>query len=144
MKRFQFSLESVLRYRREIEEEWEIKLARVNGEYNRILQEIERNRSAERSALEGCSRAVGEEARSWGVYRLRLEGTLRQLEMALAAKERELERIRKKYRDVSRDRKVVSRLKEKKQGEYKNYVIREEIKAIDGVSAVRHLAGEGD
>ncbi|MDC7224041.1 MAG: flagellar export protein FliJ [Spirochaetales bacterium] len=141
MKSFQFSLEKVLEYRRDIEEEWEIRLAQINGEYNRILrdrEEIDRNA---RQALEGCSHAQGAEAHSWGLYRLRLESQKTQLNRALAAKEAERDRIRQKFLEASRDRKIISRLKEKKMQEYKKYLNKEEIKRLDDLSAAK-AAGE--
>ncbi|MBN2625475.1 MAG: flagellar export protein FliJ [Spirochaetales bacterium] len=142
MKSFRFSLESVLEYRREIEEEWEIRLARVNGEYNRILLDIEENDRHSREALDGSSLAVGgTEAHSWGMYRWRLESQKVQLLRALAAKEEEQSRIRRKFLEVTRDRKIISRLKEKKMEEYKKYLIKEEIKRLDDLTAAKS-AGE--
>ncbi|MDC7220162.1 MAG: flagellar export protein FliJ [Spirochaetales bacterium] len=143
MKSFQFSLEKVLEYRRDIEEEWEIRLGQVNGEYNRILMDIEGIDRNARQALEGCSHALGQDAHSWGMYRLRLESQKSQLQHALAAKEEERTRIRKKFLEVSRDRKVISRLKEKKMAEYKKYLMKEEIKRLDDISAAK-AAGEAE
>ena len=137
MKPFQFSLESVLMYRREIEEEWEIKLARINGELNNIDHEIKKTSGEEQKALEGCSLASGPEAHSWGVYRWRLESRKIQLKLAFSAKEVERNRIRKRFLEVSRDRKVLTKLKERKQSEYKKYKNREEIKRIDDLSAAK-------
>jgi flagellar protein FliJ len=143
MKSFRFSLESVLEYRREIEEEWEIRLARVNGEYNRILLDIEENDRYSRDALDGSSLAAGgTEAHSWGLYRWRLESQKVQLLRALAAKEEERSRIRRRFLEVTRDRKIISRLKEKKMEEYKKYLVKEEIKRLDDLTAAKS-AGEG-
>jgi flagellar FliJ protein len=142
MKPFRFSLDSVLEFRREIEEQWEIKLARANGEYNQLALEIERISGEEREALEGCSHSTGSDTHSWGVYRWRLESTKNQLKLALAAKDVERSRIRSKFVEVSRDRKVLSKLKDRKLGEYRKYKNREEIKRLDDISAAK-MAGEG-
>ena len=137
MKSFQFSLEKVLEYRRDIEEEWEIQLGRVNGEYNKILADIEEIDRCARSALDGMSAAPGEETHAWGLYRWRLESRKTQLLSALAAKEVERTRIRNKFLEASRDRKIISRLKEKKLEEYKKYLNKEEIKRLDDLSAAK-------
>jgi flagellar FliJ protein len=79
---------------------------------------------------------------SWGVYRWRLESTKNQLKLALAAKDVERSRIRSKFVEVSRDRKVLSKLKDRKLGEYRKYKNREEIKRLDDISAAK-MAGEG-
>ena len=141
MKSFQFSLEKVLEYRRDIEEEWEIQLGRVNGEYNRILLDIEEIDRNSRQALDGCAHARGADAHSWGLYRWRLESSRIQLQRALAAKEVELDRVRRKFLDASRDRKIISRLREKKMDEYRKYLNKEEIKRLDDLSAAK-AAGE--
>ncbi len=140
MKSFRFSLESVLEYRRDIEEEWEIRLAKVNGEYNRIALDIERVDRDARDALDGGSRAAGgEEAHAWGLYRWRLESQRLQLTRALAAKDEERARIRKRFLEATRDRKIISRLKEKKMEEYRKYLIKEEIKRLDDLSASKSV-----
>jgi flagellar protein FliJ len=137
MKSFQFSLEKVLEYRREIEEEWEIKLGQVNGEYNRILMDMEGVDQSAQEALAGCAAASGEEVHSWGLYRWRLESQKIQMGRTLAAKEEERNRIRKKFLEASRDRKIISRLKEKKMQEYKKYLNKEEMKRLDDLSAAK-------
>ena len=141
MKSFRFSLEKVLEYRRDIEEEWEIQLARVNGEYNKILADISVIDLDARSALDGSSAASGEDAHKWGLYRWRLESRKSQLLSSLAAKEVEKERIRKKFLEATRDRKIISRLKDKKLEEYRKYLNKEEIKRLDDLSAAK-AAGE--
>lgn len=137
MRSFQFTLESVLEYRKEIENEWEIKLGKINGECNSIVNRIDQITQDAHKALEGCSHASGQEAHSWGVYRWRLESQKVQLNRELTAKEEERNRIRARFLQASRDRKVLSKLRERKMAEYKKYQNRQEIIRLDELSAAK-------
>ncbi len=147
MRRFQFRLERFLELRRWKEREWELKLARALGEClvieNRIREigeEIGSSRLAQfseggRIDVEGMAR------RELYVQRLALERERAQV--TLEEKRREMEKVRARYLEASRERKVLDKLKERQSGEYYDRMLDEEYKAVDDMnsSAAARTAG---
>ncbi|HET6452615.1 MAG TPA: flagellar FliJ family protein, partial [Spirochaetia bacterium] len=115
MRRFQFRLERFLELRRWKEREWELKLARAQGECllleNRI-REIGEEIGASRLAQFSDGRRVDVELmarRELFVQRLAVERERAQV--TLVEKRREMEKVRTGYLEASRDRKVLDKLK---------------------------------
>ena len=151
MRRFQFRLERFLELRRWKEREWEIKLARALGECllieNRIReigQEIGSSRLADytegsRVDIEAMMR------RDQFVQRLAVERERAQV--TLEEKRREMEKVRARYLEVSRDRKVLDKLREKREREYYERQIDDEYRAVDDMNtsaAAVAMEGEGE
>ncbi len=144
MRRFQFRLERFLDLRRWKEREWEIALAKALGEC--LLLE---NRIAEIGQLIGSSRLsvftdgarVDVEAmarRELYVQRLAVERTRTQV--TLEEKRREMEKVRAKYLEASKERKVLDKLKERKSEEYYDRQRDEEFKAVDDMNSAAAVA----
>ncbi|MDR1108841.1 MAG: flagellar export protein FliJ [Spirochaetaceae bacterium] len=136
MKRFRFSLEKVLALRAHREQETEIELGKAVGALSLIEQKIE--------VLAGERFRAGEErfAPEYGLadilthdlYIRRLDDTRDRLLNEAAAAELKVEEARDEYREASRDRKVLDKLKEKRRREYHKAREDEDIKTIDDIS----------
>ena len=134
MKSFRFSLESVLEYRREIEQEWELKLGAAVGECNRLELGIESLEREELDALDQREFGDSFQVLSWGNYCYRLRQNRDRLKERLAGARKKMEEVRKGYLEASRNRKALDKLKEKRQKEYKKSLLKEEIfKPWDGL-----------
>ncbi|MGA2977450.1 MAG: flagellar export protein FliJ [Spirochaetia bacterium] len=138
MRRFQFRLERFLELRRWKEREWEIALAKILGEC--LLLE---NRIAEITAEIGLSRlSVFIDGRRIDVeamarrelYVQRLVRERERAQAMLVEKRKELEKVRAKYLEASKERKVLDKLKERRAGEYYERQLDEEYKSIDDMN----------
>jgi len=148
MRRFQFRLERFLELRRWKEREWELKLARALGEcllleqrIRQIGEEIGASRLAQftegrRVDVQGMAR------RELYVQRLAMERERAQV--TLEEKRREMEKVRARYLEASRERKVLDKLKERRSGEYYERQRDEEYRTVDDMNnsaAARTPAG---
>ncbi|MDR2211056.1 MAG: flagellar export protein FliJ [Spirochaetaceae bacterium] len=137
MKRFNFELEKILKLRLNREQETEVELGKAVGALSALELRI-------RKTAEEKSRATGnrfakehgiEEIRSYDLYILRLDQTRDALLQAAAKAELAVEEARNVYMEASRDRKIIDKLKERRQREYRRAVLQEEIKMIDDISS---------
>ncbi|MDR2313918.1 MAG: flagellar export protein FliJ [Spirochaetaceae bacterium] len=137
MKRFNFELEKILKLRLNREQETEVELGRAVGALSALELRI-------KTAAEEKTRAAGNrfakdhgaaEIRSYDLYILRLDQTRNALLEAAAKAELTVEEARKVYLEASRDRKIIDKLKERRQKEYRKTALREEIKMIDDISS---------
>lgn len=135
MKAFQFSLENVLQYRLEQEKEWEVKLGAAVGACNRLEQNIREIQDEEKQSLEERHLEDAASARAWGLYRTRLRQNQDRCYKELEKAKKEMEKVREGYLDASRKRKSLDKLKEKKQKEYQKYLLQEEHKMMDQLTA---------
>ena len=137
MKPFSFSLEKVLSLRKYREDVAKIELGRAIG----ILADLENRLLAlaeERARAAAAQFSPGNSAaqiQQYMYYLLRLDNTKEQLlrEAALAAQK--VEEARELFIEASRERKVLDKLKEKRQKEYRKEFFAEEIKILDDISA---------
>ena len=147
MKRFVFKLEKVLRLREYREQEAKLELGRAVSILSAL--ELQINNIALERAAAAQSRFSAKmdftEMRSMDLYILRLEQTKEALLQKAAMAELEVEKARNIYLEASRDRKVISKLKERQELEYRRVMNLEEIKMIDdissGLAARRAVAG---
>jgi flagellar FliJ protein len=138
MRRFQFRLERFLDLRRWKEREWELKLARALGECllleNRI-REIGEQIGASRLTQFSEGRRVDVQAmarRELFVQRLAAERDRAQV--TLEEKRREMEKVRARYLEASKERKVLDKLKERRSGEYYDRQLDEEYRTVDDLN----------
>jgi flagellar FliJ protein len=151
MRRFQFRLERFLDLRRWKEREWEIALAKILGEcllLEKRITEIGEQIAASRLAafvdgtridIEGMTRRE--------LYVLRLARERERTTSTLVERRLELEKVRAKYLEASKERKVLDKLKERRGDEYYERQLDEEFKAIDDMntsSAARNSVVAGD
>ena len=136
MKPFVFNLEKVLELRKYREDEAKIELGRAIG----ILAELEtrllslgqeRARAAEAQFRPGNSAAL---IQQYMFYLLRLDNTKEQLLKEAALAELKVEEARNAFLEASRDRKVLDKLREKRQKEYQKEMFAAEAKVLDDIS----------
>jgi flagellar FliJ protein len=138
MRRFQFRLERFLDLRRWKEREWEIALAKVLGECllleNRITEigvEIGTSRLA---AFTDGTRVDVEAMGRRELYVQRLSRERERAAAALEVKRAEMEKVRAKYLEASKARKVLDKLKDRRAGEYYKHQRDEEFKTVDDLN----------
>ena len=125
MRKFQFRLERFLDIRKYKEREWELKLAAITGVCISIRNRIEENLkkiviSMKQRAMHSDSIDI-ENFLAYENFIVRLDHEISALQEELAIKELEREKIQDSYLIASRERKVLEKLKEKKEIEfYKN------------------------
>lgn len=137
MKKFSFNLEKVLRLREYNEQETRLELGRAVSalseiENNITLVAAERFRSA---ALQFESTNTAKEIYQYSLYLSRLDSMKEKLIKEAAAAELKVEEARSIYIEASRERKVLDKLKEKKEAEYKRNFYKEETKTLDDVAS---------
>lgn len=138
MRRFQFRLERFLELRRWKEREWEIALAKVLGEcllLEKRIEEIAREVSA--SMLSAFVAGVQIDVRGMArreLYLQRLAHERERTQAALVEGRREMEKVRAKYLEAAKERKVLDKLKERRSEEYYAHQLDEEYKGIDDMN----------
>ncbi|MDC7228574.1 MAG: flagellar FliJ family protein [Spirochaetales bacterium] len=139
MKKFQFNLQRLLNLREHEEHEWEIKLGQAVTECVRIEGEI-KNRTSEidrvlrtRGAVDGRE----DQLLAMELYKRRMKFELIELGDELKRAESKRDEIRGDFLEVSRNRKVLSRLKEKREAEYYKDQLKKEHDQIDEINNAR-------
>ena len=137
MKAFTFSLQKILNLRKFHEDEARIELGRAIGILTDLENRIhslgrERARAAAAQFSPGNNAAV---IQQYMFYLLRLDNTKEQLLKEAAMAELKVEEARNTFLEASRERKVLDKIKEKKQKEYRKLMLTEETKAMDDISA---------
>ncbi|MGD0723972.1 MAG: flagellar export protein FliJ [Spirochaetia bacterium] len=138
MRRFQFRLERFLELRRWKEREWEIALAKVLGQcllLERRIEEIAKEIAA--SMLSAFVAGVQIDVRGMArreLYLQRLARERARTQAALVEGRKELEKVRAKYLDAAKERKVLDKLKERRSEEYYAHQLDEEYKSIDDMN----------
>jgi flagellar FliJ protein len=135
MKAFAFNLEKVLDLREFREDEARIELGRAVG----VLAETEnriRAAAEERARAAAAQFGPGNDAatmRQYMLYLLRLDGLRERLLEEAAAAELKVEEAREAYLEASRERKVLEKLREKRQKERRRETLSEETKTLDDI-----------
>ncbi len=147
MRRFQFRLERFLELRRWKEREWEIALAKVLGEcllLEKRIEEIAKEVSA--SMLSAFVAGVQIDVRGMArreLYLQRLAHERERTQAALVEGRKELEKVRAKYLDAAKERKVLDKLKDRRSEEYYAHQLDEEYKSIDDMNTSSRDAARG-
>ena len=142
MKSFTFSLEKVLNLRKFREDEAKIELGRATG----LLAELEgkiRGLAGERARAAANQFNPENNAamiQQYTYYLLRLDNTREQLFKEAALAELKVEEARTLFLEASRERKVLDKLKEKRQNEYRKEMFAEETKALDDIASASRQA----
>jgi flagellar protein FliJ len=141
MRRFQFRLERFLELRRWKEREWELALAKILGEcllLEKRIAEVAEEIAASLLAVFVSGTRIDIEAmarRELYVQRLAVE---RERKRATLVERRvELERVRAKYLEAAKERKVLDKLKERQRGDYYEHQKDEDFKSIDDMNTSR-------
>ena len=134
MRRFDFKLEKILKLRENREQEKEIELGKAVGFLSALELRIKNIAFEKAEAAKNRYSGGLNEIRSYEFYILRLDQTKDALLEAAAKAELEVEKAREVYLEASRDRKIISKLKERQEKEYRRMINLEEIKTIDDLS----------
>jgi flagellar FliJ protein len=138
MKKFKFRLERLLRLRRHVERDWELRLAEAAGRCSRVenyIQECMQEKEAcplfpQGNELLSAAGILQNEA-----YHYRLTQQIGEAEELLAQENQRREEINAAYIAASRERKVIEKLREKQSREYYKAGFREEGKILDEVAS---------
>ncbi|GHV86685.1 flagellar protein FliJ [Spirochaetia bacterium] len=146
MRRFKFKLQKILKLREDRERETELELGKAVGALSALELKI-------RKVAEEKVKAAGNrfntannlnQMQSYDFYILRLDQTKDLLLEAAAKAEFVVEEARKVYLEASRDRKIIDKLRERREKEYRHTMKLEEIAVIDDISsgtAARKMIG---
>ncbi|HEX30460.1 TPA: flagellar export protein FliJ [Candidatus Poribacteria bacterium] len=140
MRRFNFRLEGILRYRNMIEEQRKMDLARETSLYERALRSLVEVQEKiadveEKLARKSAKGLTGAEARIHLRYLSFLKEIERERQKELEEANERLEEARRKFIESRRERKTVETLKEKAYELYLEELKRAERKLIDEVAA---------
>jgi len=133
MRPFVFELEKLLMLRKFYEDGAKIELGRAVG----VLAELERKIEAlasERVRAAAAQFSPGNsviEIQQYMYYLVRLDNTKERFLKEAAIAEMKVEEAREAFLEASRERKVLDKLKEKKQKEYHRIKLNEETKVLD-------------
>jgi flagellar FliJ protein len=148
MRRFKFSLEKALQLREYHEKETEIDLGHAVGALTQIEQAIDAT-TEERSAAAAERFSAGfsvSDILTFDHYVQRLDAAKAHLAREAEKATARVENARGVYLEASRDRKVLSNVKERREKEYRKAVLAEETKVLDDIasgSKARRLISAG-
>jgi flagellar FliJ protein len=136
MKRFEFKLEKILQLRKYEEQEAKIELGRALGALTAIEARLrslaeERAQAATNQFSPSNSAAM---IQQYMLYLLRLDQTKEDLLKDAAMAEQKAEEAREVFKAAFQNRRMLDKLKEKKEKEYKEDREAEENKAIDDIA----------
>lgn len=137
MKKFQFSLETVLGLKEFREEECRIALGQAVSALNRIENEIKEN--ALKQVQASAQRFTDpERIFSWDMYKNRLEQEAQKLMEQAARAEMEVEEKRAQYLEALNELKTLEKLKEKQRKEYRKKMLNSQMNEVDDLTSSRH------
>ncbi len=136
MKRFQFNLEKVLTLRENNEKNWKIKLGEVVSKVNSVRGEMKRIEQSHRQHFKDFSleKEGLEYLKVSELFFRKMEKDLKILDERLEELILEREEIQKEYIKASNERKVIAKLKERREAEYYKEQKLSEIKEIDDLT----------
>ena len=143
MKRFHFRLERILEIRAHRERQWLARLAAASGLCARLSRRIAENGEQARGAFH----IDAKRGRLLDLYLLtyrenyinRLGQEQKRLKEELEEKMRRRSEVQKKYQEVSRDKKVLEKLKEKREAQYYAQAKLEEFKEVDDLNSSQFI-----
>lgn len=135
MRRFRFSLEKVLKFRQFSEQEAKNELGRAIGILNVIENNIKHNALVHSKAIQerfaGINSGGALSMFAWDNYIMRLEQEAQRLMEEAAQAELVVEEKRSIYLEASRELKVLEKLKEKREQEYRKEMFAAETRELD-------------
>jgi flagellar protein FliJ len=139
MKRFKFELENVMQLRKFREEECKVALGQAVSILNKIENEIKETAVKKHNAA--LQRFVDiRETDAWENYIIRLDQEALRLTEKAAQAEIVVEEKRGIYLEAQKDLKIMEKLKEKKQKEYRKEMLNYEMNENDDLTASRYMA----
>ena len=135
MKRFIFSLEKVLILRKYSEEESKINLGKAISVLNEIENNIKTSALSRHNAMKErfSDTENTHDMIAWDNYIVRMDQTIEKLTNEAAKAEMEVEEKRELYLKASRELKVIEKLKEKREKEYRKEMFKAEAMVADSL-----------
>jgi len=140
MKRFHFSLEKILELRKYREQLAKQDLAKVNSRVGSLENQIRDCHTLQAMTLDSRSQEEFDLAlwMAGETYYQGLKGKIEQNQNQLVGFYEEREKVLRLYKDKAKDRKVLEKLKEKKNLEHKQELQKEDQKSLDDVVNASH------
>lgn len=135
MRRFNFSLERLLKLRAHKEQDWEIKLGEATGHCVRTKHAISEREKNHRQVLADRSGQNREVMMAVELYMQRMRQETASLKKDLEGYEAERLKIQASYLDASRDRKVLEKLKEKQEEAYRKDELKRDFNTLDDINS---------
>jgi len=146
MKRFQFNLEKILELRTYHERQSELKLAEATGRCNSLRREIHECGVRKREVFSERS-FTGRDMSSFLFvehYTRRMTEHAARLQMELEKTEKRRRQMQLEFLEASKKRKILSKLKERKQEMYYREELKAEQKNIDDISSSMYIKQLGE
>jgi flagellar FliJ protein len=135
MKRFNFSLRRLLDLWEHREDEAKIELGKAIGILAVIEQHIDEVSMARARAMTDRYSRNMNDFRGYDLYIRRLEQTTEKLQKEAVLAELEVNEKRDLFIEASRDRKVLDKVKERRQKEHRKEMFAEEIKELNDIGS---------
>ena len=141
MKRFRFRLDRLLELKRYRERQWEIKLAQAAGRCALIREQIQ-NRSNDIRRIKSVRQpGIGpidiSRLQAGERYVRRMDHEIGVLDEELQSKETERRQVQETYLEASKERKVLDKLRERREGQYYDHQKKEDFKTADDMTLGR-------
>ena len=144
MKKFKFSLETVLNYRKKLEQSCKEELSHLEVKYRKeeeilggICARLDlRLHEFARKQRQGCT---SEEINRYYRYIQDLDRRIVAQREVLEGVNRALDQKREELMELAKARKVVERLRQRKEEEHRKEVLREEGKILDEISTNKYM-----
>lgn len=144
MARFEFSLQKVLDYRTQLEDEAKMAFARAMQAHRaqtELLGSIRTRLAEHEKSLYSGGELTDNDMWLWRRYRHRLQEEQMEAEVRLQEYARELTRSRMKLVERSKDRKLLERLKDQQQERYRKEMNLKEQREADEMATIRFQHG---
>ncbi|NLO89025.1 MAG: flagellar export protein FliJ [Clostridia bacterium] len=143
MKKFKFSLEKVLAYRKQVEEQIKTELMDKREEHRALVEELDflRAKYDEFKDSLGEGRMEAWKLAHWNERSLFLEELVKGQAKVVEQSRSQLMELQKKYIEARRRSMVLEKLKEKKIAQYKYEVSREIQKGLDEFATSAYARG---
>ncbi|MDZ7795113.1 MAG: flagellar export protein FliJ [Spirochaetia bacterium] len=140
MRKFQFNLEKILELRKYDEQQWEIKLGQAIGRCTALKKKIEERRSSRKRTFNQRHLDTGDMRMFMYVenYTHRMDQEITELRAELEQAEKERKDVQEKFLEVSKKRKILDKLKERKQQMYYKKQEKQEQKVLDDISSAQY------
>ncbi|MDR2597423.1 MAG: flagellar export protein FliJ [Treponema sp.] len=136
MKRFWFGPEKVMQLRKFKEEECKLALGQAVSVLNMIENKIKETAVKRHNAALRRFADIGE-TNAWEKYIMRLDQEAQQLTEKAAQAEIVVEEKRALYLEAQKDLKIMEKLKEKRQKEYRKEMLDYEMNEVDDITSAR-------
>ncbi len=140
MRKFQFNLEKILELRKYDEQQWELKLGEATGKCNALQHKINEKKTSRKHIFSQRHLDKGDMRMFLYVenYTHRMDQEIADLTEKLEKAEEERSKIQEKFLEASKKRKILDKLKERKQQAYYKHEQKQEQKALDEITSARY------